>query len=208
VPGLVHELRNAAFGFGGILEAFQARYPLGEEARYGDALRRQLERFTGFVEELGVYGEPGNGPRGILALDTLLADAAAACRPLAERMGAQVDAAWTGDRVYVEGDGAGLREAFGALARWALGQGGGRRALLQGGPGPCGRLEGPVVALAGLDLARIFEPFYFRGAGLGRLALPTARRVLEAHGGTLAAPAGPAGELTFVFALPAVERAP
>jgi hypothetical protein len=198
-------LRNAAFGFSAILEAFQVRYPLGEEGRYGEALRRQLERFMGFVEELEVYGEPGAGPREILALDTVLRDAAAACRPLADQLGGTVEAAWSGDRVYVRADGAGLRSAFGSLARWALGQGGGRRAVLCGGPGPRGLLKGAVLPIAGLDPARILEPFYFRGAGLGRLALPNARRILEAQGGSLLPVPGPGGELLLAFALPWVE---
>ena len=46
--------------------------------------------------------------------------------------------------------------------------------------------------LGDLDPERLFEPFYFRPAGLGRLALPVARRILEAHGGELLA--GPRGQ--------------
>jgi signal transduction histidine kinase len=56
--------------------------------------------------------------------------------------------------------------------------------------------------LAEPDLARFFEPFRFRGAGLGRLALPVARRILEAHGGTLRAAPAEGGGVRIAFTLP------
>lgn len=208
VPGLVHELRNAAFGFSAILDAFEARYQDREEAqRYGSALRRNLERLTGFIDELGIYGEPRSGPREPVALDLLLRDAAALCQPLAERLGVPLRADWTGHRVMVRADAEALREAFASLLRWALGQGGGRSVTLtgcggEGGVAAGGTLDGPGLRMAGLDLARVFEPFYFRAAGMGRLGLPMARRVMEAHGGTLQAVEGAEGEMRIAYTLP------
>lgn len=217
VPGLVHELRNAAFGFSAILDAFQARYQDREEAqRYGGALRRNLEQLTGFIEELGAYGDPRSGSRERQPLDPLLRDAAALCQPIAERLGVTLQVAWEGPPVQVEADAASLREAFTSLLRWALGQGlgidtgRGRTVTLAAGPqggGAAGSLQGPGLAgcVVGSgqaqDLARVFEPFYFRAAGMGRLALPVARRILEAHGGSLTAAAAEGG-MTISFTLP------
>ena len=206
VPGLVHELRNAAFGFSAILDAFQARYQDREEAqRYGGALRRNLEQLTGFIEELGLYGDPGAGPRVEQPLGPLLRDAAAQCQPAAERLGVALQVAWEGPPALVSADAASLREAFTSLLRWALGQGGGETVILRAGRSgdqACGHLEGPGLQLAGLDLTRVFEPFYFRASGMGRLALPVARRILEDHGGTLSALPGPGGEVRLAFTLP------
>ena len=207
VPGLVHELRNAAFGFAGILDAFEARYGDREEAqRYAGALRLNLERFSGFIDELGVYGDPSAGPIAPVVLEGLLGEAAAACQPQADRLGLRLQVRWHGPPAQVKADAGSLREAFTSLLRWALGQGGagsGVRLLAHGAGGEAaGVLEGPGLQAEGLDLARIFEPFYFRASGMGRLALPMARRILEAHGGTLVAEPGPAGEIRFAFTLP------
>jgi signal transduction histidine kinase len=73
---------------------------------------------------------------------------------------------------------------------------------VRGGAVATGHLDCPGLPLEGLEPGRIFEPFYFRAAGMGRLALPLARRVLEAHGGSLGAAAAPGGGLRIVFTLP------
>ncbi|BDU71997.1 sensor histidine kinase [Mesoterricola silvestris] len=200
LSGLTHELRNAAFGFSAILDAFQARYADREEAlRYGQALRMHLEQLTGFVEELGAYGNPGLGSPGPLSLPGVLGEAVATCEPRARDSGRTLRLEWEGPPLQVLGDGTALREAFVALLRWALGQGT-APVVLAAGPSAAGHLDG--VQAAGLDPARVFEPFYFRAAGMGRLALPVARRILEAHGGTLSAAPGPGGGLRILFHLP------
>ena len=65
-----------------------------------------------------------------------------------------------------------------------------------------GHLDGAGLKLKNLELTRIFEPFYFRASGLGRLALPVARRIFEAHGGNLSANPGPEGGMRLGFMLP------
>ena len=67
----------------------------------------------------------------------------------------------------------------------------------------CGHLDGSCARMKNVDLARLFEPFYFRTSGLGRLTLPVARRVFEYHGGSLTACPGPEGGLRIHFVLPA-----
>jgi two-component system sensor histidine kinase DctS len=59
-----------------------------------------------------------------------------------------------------------------------------------------------------MDLSRLFEPFYYRASGFGRLALPVARRVLEQHGGSLTADHGPGGGVRLAFTLPAPPKVP
>jgi len=203
VPGLVHELRNAAFAFSAVLDAFEARYTDQEEARrYGGALRGNLEQLTGFVEELNAYGETCLEAPAPLSLPQVLGEAVATCLPHAMDLDREVRLVWAGPPVRVLADGARLREAFVSLVRWALGQGGGPAlpVVLEAGPSAAGHVDG--LQPGNLDPGRIFEPFYFRASGMGRLALPVARRILEAHGGTLSAAPGPGGALRIAFTLP------
>jgi signal transduction histidine kinase len=203
VPGLTHELRNAAFAFTANLDALEARHP--EAAPHHQALRACLERLTGFVEELGAYGEPREALSERLLLPALLRDAAALCGPLAERRGSAAGVAWSGESGFVRGDAAALRGAFAGLFRFALAQGGAGEAILRAGAESGwarGEIDPPGLAAKEVDLARVFEPFHFKAAGTGRLALPLFRRVLEAHGGYCGAEAAPGGGLRIGFALP------
>jgi nitrogen fixation/metabolism regulation signal transduction histidine kinase len=101
--------------------------------------------------------------------------------------------------------------AFSRLVRLALGQQarGGRgtvragAGIQEGRPVISGWVDSPGLELRGVDLSRLFEPFYYRASGFGRLALPVARRVLEHHGGSLTAVPGPGGGVRLAFTLPA-----
>jgi hypothetical protein len=132
-------------------------------------------------------------------------DAAALCQPFAEDRGSIAEVAWEGPPARVRCDAAALRGAFAGLFRFALSQGGPGRATLRAGAfpgGARGHLDPSGLAAEGLDLARIFEPFRFRAAGAGKLALPVFRRVVEAHGGACEARVGPQGGLRIAFRLP------
>jgi signal transduction histidine kinase len=213
VPGLVHELQNFSFGLSASLDAFQARFSDRPEAlSYGRVMRDSLDRLGAFLEELHDYGDPHLEGWRELPLEPLLSEAIALQEPLAAR--AQVDL-----RVHVDGplprvrmDEASLRIAFGRLLGLAL---------EQESPGGCvvlrigtrvrgerrvafGHVDGSGFRLQGIDLSRLFEPFYFRPAGLGRLGLPVARRIFEVHGGNLSASPGPEGGLRMGFMLPAL----
>lgn len=203
IPGLTHELRNAAFAFAANLDALEARHP--EAAFHHRALRACLERLMGFVEELGAYGEPREAVSERFLFPALLRDAAALCGPLAERRGSSARVAWEGEAGFVRGDAAALRRAFAGLYRFALAQGSSGEATLRAGAGEGwvrGEIDPPGLVAAGIDLARVFEPFRFKAAGTGRLALPLFRRVLEAHGGCCRAEAAPGGGLRIAFVLP------
>jgi len=65
-----------------------------------------------------------------------------------------------------------------------------------------GDLSCSGVDIGGLEIKRLFEPFFLRLSGMGRLALPAARRTFEAHGGSLSAALNPGGGVKFSFELP------
>jgi signal transduction histidine kinase len=212
VPGLVHELRNFSFGISASLDAFQARVVGQETSKYGTVMRASLDRLNAFVEELGEYGNPQGLAWSERPLEPLLMEALAHHDPLARRCQVELRLAVAEPLPAVRADERSLRTAFIQLLDLAL---------QQERPGGCvvlqvgcrledrhrvifGHLDGSGLQLANLELERLFEPFYFRASGLGRLALPVARRIFEAHGGNLTACAGPEGGMRIGFMLPAV----
>lgn len=56
-------------------------------------------------------------------------------------------------------------------------------------------------------LARAFQPFYSTRSGGTGLGLPTTKRIIEAHGGTLTAESAPGKGTRFTIALPVVREA-
>lgn len=213
VPGLVHELRNFSFGISASLDAFEARFAdAPATGKYGRVMRTSLERLNAFVEELQEYGDPRERPGSERNLEPILHEAIEHHHPLAERCQVALRLQVNAPLPRIRGDEASLRTAFIRLLDLALQQeppGGelvlevdtrrqGEKAVL------FGHLDGRGLNLQGVDLGRLFEPFYFRASGLGRLALPVVRRIFEAHGGSLSAEPGPHGGMRMGFMLPAL----
>jgi signal transduction histidine kinase len=202
VPGVVHELRNFLFAMGAGLDAFEARFGgLGEEAAHTDALRRNLGRFQGFLEELGEYGNPGSLVFECLPVMPVLAQAIRLAeptllgrdlqihfqpieRPLFERMARP--ALESTLRRLVELSALEAQVGGTIVLGTALIEDPGRPWLeisIQGSPG----LD------RDLDPGRLFEPFHYRNKDMSRLGPAIARRLVEAHGGQLAATLEPDG---------------
>jgi signal transduction histidine kinase len=213
VPGLVHEMRNFIFGISGSLDALQARFQHMEEiAKYQTVMRASLDRLDAFMDELADYGDPKPMQRMDGNLELLLREAMEQHRAAAAASGVEL-------RLEVEAlppiraDERSLCMAFTRLIGLALGhQTRGRVTVRavghQGGqPVISGYVESSRLELPGVDLSRLFEPFYFRASGFGRLALPVARRVLENHGGSLTAAQAPGGGVRMAFTLPVARTA-
>ena len=212
VPGLVHELRNFSFGISGSLDAMQARLGrLEEVAKYHEVMRASLDRLNGFLDELGDYGDPKAPDWAEASLERVLREAVERHRPRAREAGVELRLELAPALPPVRADERGLGQAFSRLVGLSLGQQGrGGRVTVSAAAVIqedrlvlAGRLECPGLELPGVDLSRLFEPFYYRAAGFGRLALPVARRILESHGGSLAAVPGPDGGVRLAFTLPA-----
>ena len=212
VPGLVHELRNFSFGISASLDAFQARVAGQESSRYVTVLRTSLDRLNAFIEELREYGDPQGFCWSERPLEPLLQEALLHLLPQAQRRGVELGVEAEGKLPPIRADGESLRSAFIRLLDLALQQEPpGHRLVLQVACRPQGRqavlvghLDAPGLQGAQVDPARLFEPFYLRSSGLGRLALPVARRIFEAHGGNLTAGPGPRGGMRIGFMLPAI----
>lgn len=213
VPGLAHELGSFIFGVSANLDAFEARFAdLDDVSKYGASIRRSLDRMSAFIDELREYGDPQRFAWAERELEPILRTAIEHCQTLATQNQVQLGLEMERPLPRLNADEQSLRGAFIRLIDLALQQeGAGGRVLLHVESHALGErafirghLDGPSLKLKNVDLARLFEPFYYRASGLGRLALPVARRVFESHGGNLAAGPGSEGGLRISFMLPAV----
>jgi len=211
VPGLVHELGSFIFGISASLDALEARYTgLEDVGRFAANIRKGLDRMGAFMVELRDYGYPQRLSWTVLDLEPLLREAVERNQPLAAKQGIDLQFHSEGDLPRIQADGQGLQAAFIRLLDLVLQQEapGGRVALNLAAVKPgnrgviAGSLDFPGAKMQNVDMARIFEPFYFRVSGLGRLTLPGARRIFESHGGSLTAGPLPEGGMRISFMLP------
>jgi signal transduction histidine kinase len=211
VPGLVHELGSFIFGISANLDAFEARFADMEEvAKYGANIRRSLDRMSDFIVELREYGYPQRLSWSILELEPLLREAIDHNQPLAAKYRIDLQLLIEAPLPAIQADMQGLQSAFVRVIDLVLHQEEtGGQVLLRVAPGHQGNralihgyMDFSSTKFKNVDPARLFEPFYFRVSGLGRLTLPVARRVFEAHGGTLSAGPGPEGRMRISFMLP------
>lgn len=215
VPGLVHELGSFLFGISANLDAFEARFAAMEEvSKYGANIRRTLDRMSAFITELRDYGNPQQSSWSVLAMEPLLQEAVSKALPLAEKKNLELRLVVDGPLPHIRGDGEGLLATFFRLTELVLqhadptgcvilhvaARSQGRRSV------GIGHFDFPSRKFNEVDPVRLFEPFYFRVSGLGRLTLPVARRVFESHGGTLTAAPGPDGGMRITFMLPSKEN--
>jgi len=211
VPGLVHELGSFIFGISANLDAFEARFANMEEvSKYGANIRRSLDRMSAFIVELREYGYPQRLSWITLELEPLLREVFDPFIPVAAKAGIELILQIEGALPVISADRQGLQSALTRTIELVLQQvdeGGqvvvrvtnslvGNRAVIYG------HLDFSSTKLKNVDPARLFEPFYFRVSGLGRLTLPGARRVFESHGGTLTAGSGSNGGMRISFMLP------
>jgi signal transduction histidine kinase len=212
VPGLVHELGSFIFGISANLDVFEARFAeLDDVTKYVGNLRRSLDRMSAFIVELRQYGDPQRLSWSTQDLEPLLRSAMEELGPLAARRRIGLNLNLEGDLPCIDADEQGLRAAFRNLIDLVLQlEEEGKQVVIHVSAGHLGEraainghLDSTSLKFKNVDPSRLFEPFYFRVSGLGRLSLPGARRVFESHGGKLVAGPGPGEGLRISFTLPA-----
>jgi signal transduction histidine kinase len=219
---IAHEVKNSLNGLSVALDLLAARRaPPQAAAEVHAQAREEIERLRGVAEDLTLFAAPPRLEAGEADLEELCRRAAASLGALARDCGAtiELDLPEGGAGLRVAGD---AHKLMGAVANLV------RNGLEAMGPGAFGEALGErvererrlVIALrrtgdrAVLDVAdrgaglspevsaHLFEPFVTTkrtGTGLG---LAIARRVVEAHGGTVEAEARPGGGTTFRVTLP------
>ncbi|MEW5741636.1 MAG: HAMP domain-containing sensor histidine kinase [Myxococcota bacterium] len=206
--GVAHEVKNPLGGielFGGLLdEELKAATPDLKEAQgHLSRIHRELDYLKRIVEDFLVFAREQKLQTAELKAQRLL-DAAAA-HLTGEATGRNVTLSVSAEEATLVGDESLLTSALVNLLKNAVqvskagqtvtlsGRADGARYLIEV------KDEGPGIPAD--VLPRIFEPFFTtreKGTGLG---LPLARKLVEAHGGTLTAVSAP-GKTVFTLALP------
>lgn len=206
---VAHEVKNPLAGIRGALQVIGGRLPetSRDRAIIGDIVAR-LDSLNEIVHDLLVFARPREPKLAPVALATLVEGTAALLKK--DPSHSAVDVLITGDRPTVHADREQLQTVF--------------LNLLLNAAQASGSASDVRVTIAATDVQarviiadrgpgipadvreKIFEPFFttkHRGTGLG---LPTAKRVVERHHGTIAFECPPSGGTIVTVTLPTDPR--
>jgi len=202
---VAHEVKNPLAGIRGALQVIGGRMPdtSRDKTIVGDIVSR-LDALNAIVHDLLVFARPRDPQLGPVPLADLLESTIALLRR--DPAFAGVEVAVSGDNPVVQADSEQLKTVFQNLVLNAAQatDGSGRVTVSIARDTQTASVaiadSGPGIPLDVRD--RIFEPFFttkHRGTGLG---LPTARRVVERHRGTLDVECPPSGGTLVTVTLP------
>jgi signal transduction histidine kinase len=208
---VAHEVKNPLAGIRGALQVIGGRLPetSRDRAIVGDVVAR-LDSLNEIVQDLLVFARPREPRLSPVSVAELLEDTAALLRKDVAHAG--VDVTISGDRPLIGADPEQLQTAFLNLllnAVQASSSGDRIRVTIASDDGVCRVAiadSGPGIPPGTAD--KIFEPFFttkHRGTGLG---LPTARRVIELHHGSIAVDCPPGGGTVVTVTLPLYPKHP
>ncbi len=203
VDYLVHEMRNPLFGISSTLDAWEPNLsPASEQLEYLRAARSAVDRMRAILQNLAVWTRPIRLVREPCALSPAIDATVHAREGLADHRGVALLARIEPDLPVTLVDPDRLLEAVGNVVDAALRRspaGSSVEVMASSEEGDAG-VEAIVVSVR--DHARTagteeFEAFFepFRRSPDGGFDLAIARRVVEAHGGTLTARFVPDGTL-------------
>ena len=204
VGGVVHEMRNPAFGIGMNLDALEATF--GEDARFTPfvtALRESCNRILTLMNDLRDYGEPRTMRAEPCRVRTLVDQAAESCQALAAERKCRIEIRFENDSLILPLHAFRIHQVFRNLIE---------NALYHSPEGAAVTVSCVVREIAnqawalfavedegpGFDadaLKRAFEPFFTRRKGGTGLGLSIVRRVVEEHGGVVVAANQPGGAI-------------
>jgi signal transduction histidine kinase len=205
VAGVAHEVRNPLFGIGATVDALEARMRGADEyATYIRVLRGELSRMSTLMHELLEYGRPPQLSRTTCSIAEVVEDAIARCSRRANDLGVTLehegnDTTLSLDRGRVLQvlinlvDNAVHHSPAGKAVRVHHGADNGNVFLNIDDDGPGFPLE---------DLPRLFEPFFTKRSGGTGLGLSIVQRIVEQHGGAVAAENRPGGGARVAVCLP------
>jgi len=211
VAGVAHEVRNPLFAISSTLDAFEARFgdTPGLE-KYFPILRGETERLSRLMRDLLEYGRPPRMETTPVGLHEVVADAVKATEADAAAAGVDVVSDVPESLPPLMADPQRLAQVFQNVIHNAVSHtpsGGavrvqavprdaqGRRwieaSVRDGGPG-----------FRPADLPHVFRPLFSRRAGGTGLGLAIAQRIVESHGGVVAAANAPGGGAVVTVRLP------
>jgi PAS domain S-box-containing protein len=206
---VAHEIKNPLAGIRGALQIIATRLPADTRDRsvIGDILAR-LDSLNNIVQDLLLFARPRAPRADKVPLGTLVMSTLDLLKK--DPNFARIEVAVHGNDPVVEADAEQLQTVFTNLLLNAAQASGGVGRIdiaLDSHDGWCDvrvRDHGPGIPADVRD--RIFEPFFttkHRGTGLG---LPTAKRVVELHRGTIEVETPPGGGTAVTVKLPTERR--
>jgi PAS domain S-box-containing protein len=202
---VAHEVKNPIAGIRGALQVIGSRMPADSRDRsvIGEIIAR-LDALNRIVQDLLVFARPRELRNESVDLGSLVTNTAALIRR--DPALADVDVRVTGDRSVVRGDTEQLQFVFhNVLLNAAQAMGGTGHvdvAIVRSNDGCRVSISDHGPGMPTEVRAKAFDPFFttkHRGTGLG---LPIARRVVEAHGGTIQIDTPESGGTIVSIALP------
>lgn len=207
ITGVAHEVRNPLFGITATLDRFEDR--LGDRPDYhqcSELLRGNVQRLTDLMQDLLDYARPLAPAFSAVPLSEIVAEAVHAVEPLSRIHGVTIRSEVGADLEPLRADRRRLVQVLqnvigNAVVFSPAGSTVRVSAALAGERVLC-EVEDSGPGFPPEEIPRIFEPFFTRrrdGTGLG---LSIARRIVEAHAGTIEAANAPAGGAVVRIALP------
>lgn len=191
VGGVAHEVRNPIFGIGITIDTLQQLLPDNPDINeLAGVLRGWLGRLNRLMENLLAYGKSWTLSLEEGSLDSVLHVTVDACRQIAAQSNVRIEAEIEPELMMLM-DPHRLGHAFenliiNAIQHSSMRQSVHVRARREPGALVCSiRDHGP--GFNPLELPRIFEPFFTKRRGGTGLGLSIVQRVMDEHGGTIAA---------------------
>jgi signal transduction histidine kinase len=211
VAGVAHEVRNPLFSISASVDALEAELrDQPDFAELASLLRSQVARLTQLMRDLLDYGKPAELSRATVAAGDPLRVAVRACAEMADARGVELVTELAPNLPALSLDAARIQQVFeNLIANGVQHAPRGTRVRVAGVPSES--QDGPAIAfsvenegtgIAEEDMARLFEPFFSRRKGGTGLGLPIVQRIVEAHGGLVAAANRAGGGAVFTVTLP------
>lgn len=208
VAGVAHEVRNPLFGISAALDAIEATGGREALGPFTVGLRKQVTRLNELMFDLLEYGKPAPAVFRNEQLDVILHDAISSTAALASHAGVEVAISLPDPVPVVSADRRRLLQVFENVLRNAIQHS--RRDQKVEMTARVGEsfvvvtVEDRGEGFGAQDLTRIFEPFYTRRRGGTGLGLSLAQRIIEEHGGVIAASDREGGGAALTVTLPLV----
>jgi PAS domain S-box-containing protein len=214
VAGVAHEVRNPLFSISANLDAFDAKMGNRPEfTTFITLMRAEVERLAGLMRELLDYGKPAQTTLAPESVAPVVADAIERCESLAARGTVRILNQLPPKLPRVALDRNRLVQVFQNLLQNAI-----QHSPVGGAVSVKAELEKSgatswlalVVTDSGPgfeaeDVSRIFMPFFSKRRGGTGLGLAVVQRIVEEHGGRIAAGNRPEGGAVMTVRLPCFE---
>jgi signal transduction histidine kinase len=211
VAGVAHEVRNPIFGMGLTVDALQEMLPddPGVMELFG-ILRIWLDRLNRLMESLLEYGKTWSLDLREGTIDSVVASVIDGCRQIAAQSSIEVEAEIEPGLPMLM-DPARLSHAFENLIHNAIQHSKPeQRVRVRVRAADSGTIECEVrddgPGFDPLDLPKIFQPFFTRRRGGTGLGLSIVQRVVDEHGGTIAARNADTGGAVLTMRFPMYRR--